>query len=232
MNHKIQAFVLHTRPYREHSVLVDFLSGEMGRFSGVFRLTQKNKMLQPFISYQVHWRGQGDLKKISLAQPDGAVYALAGRALYAGLYINELLQRLLAVGCQVEQIMPCYQQALAGLMTQPSDQEPTLRCFEIQLLALLGYGIDFTVCAKTQQAICPDRRYVFIPNQGFIDLQWILIDCDPAWPVCLGQQIQAMQVLQFDTTEIKKLAKSICRMAISSLLGGRPLYTRQLFIRG
>ena len=88
------AFILHIRPYRDKKLLVDFITAEQGRLTGVCN-RRKGEMLQPFIPYTLHWKGQGPLKTISLAQIQGPAYQLQGMQIYMGLYINELLQRLL-----------------------------------------------------------------------------------------------------------------------------------------
>src|SRR5690606_7112774 len=56
------AFVLHSRPYRESSALVDFLTPQ-GRFRAVLRGARgkAGTLARPFVPLEVEFRGRGDL---------------------------------------------------------------------------------------------------------------------------------------------------------------------------
>ncbi|MCB1827507.1 MAG: DNA repair protein RecO, partial [Coxiellaceae bacterium] len=95
------ARVLHARSFRETSLLVDFFTQEHGRVCAVARgaRTQRSKfrgLLQPFIPVTISWSGRSDLVTLSDAEPCGMPLSFSGTALLSGLYINELLVRLLA----------------------------------------------------------------------------------------------------------------------------------------
>ncbi|MEE4251313.1 MAG: recombination protein O N-terminal domain-containing protein, partial [Alcanivoracaceae bacterium] len=84
-------WVLHRRPYRNTSVIVDLLSADSGRVSAIARGGQRQPLLQPFRPLWVEWRGRGELRTLGTIEPAGIAYALQGEALYCGLYLNEIL---------------------------------------------------------------------------------------------------------------------------------------------
>ncbi len=55
-------YVLHRRPYRENSQIVDLFCEKQGRFSALHRVNKKNPALQPFTPYQMQFSGRGDLR--------------------------------------------------------------------------------------------------------------------------------------------------------------------------
>ena len=90
------AFVLHSRPYRESSALVDFFTPE-GRLRAVLRGARgkAGTLARPFVPLEVEFRGRGDLKSVGRLDSAGLAYWLDGNALFSGMYLNELLIRLL-----------------------------------------------------------------------------------------------------------------------------------------
>ena len=94
------AFVLHARPYRETSQLVELFSAEASRLSLVARGSRTARsplkgVLQPFMPLSVSWRGTGELKNLDQVEACGPLIALPGERLFSGLYLNELLYYLL-----------------------------------------------------------------------------------------------------------------------------------------
>ncbi len=90
------AYVLHVRAYRETSAIIDLLTLQHGRVSVVARGVRRARGGQPhpFGRLSVGCSGRGQL--LTLAGYDSISHRwLTGDALYAGLYLNELLLRLL-----------------------------------------------------------------------------------------------------------------------------------------
>ena len=92
-------YILHSRPYRDTSSLLEVFTREHGRIGLVARGARgpKSKLrsvLQPFQPVLLSWLARGDLGTLTDAEPQGISHALAGRALLSGYYLNELLQRL------------------------------------------------------------------------------------------------------------------------------------------
>ena len=87
-------YVLPRRPYRDSSLLVELLTPQFGRVGVIARGARQAKsrlhgVLQPFRPSLLSWSGNG------AGEADGAVPWLTGQALMGGLYVNELLMRLL-----------------------------------------------------------------------------------------------------------------------------------------
>ncbi|MBW3551832.1 MAG: DNA repair protein RecO, partial [Proteobacteria bacterium] len=94
------AFVLHTRPWRETSLLVEVLSARHGRLGLVARGVQGPKRqvlraaLQPLQSIRFDAVLRGELARLVSAEALDAAPRLGGEAMLAGFYLNELTLRL------------------------------------------------------------------------------------------------------------------------------------------
>ena len=89
-------YVLHSRPYKETSALVDFFT-PLGRLRAVLRGARgkAGALARPFVPLEAEWRGRGELKTVARLESAGIPNLLNGQALFSGLYLNELLIRLL-----------------------------------------------------------------------------------------------------------------------------------------
>ncbi|MBP6798206.1 MAG: DNA repair protein RecO, partial [Luteimonas sp.] len=94
------AYVLHARAWRETSLLVEVLSERHGRVGLVARGVQGPKRhalraaLQPLQHIRFDAVQRGELAQLSNAEALDAAPQLAGEAMLAGFYVNELLMRL------------------------------------------------------------------------------------------------------------------------------------------
>jgi DNA repair protein RecO (recombination protein O) len=91
----LPAFILHSRPYKETSALVDFLTprGVCARCCAA-RVARRG-LARPFVPLEAEFRGRGELKNVGRLEAAGIRNLLASEALFSGLYLNELLMRLL-----------------------------------------------------------------------------------------------------------------------------------------
>ena len=215
------AYVLHSRPYKETSALVSLITLDYGRIDGVARGVRQKKsrnraLLQPLQPLQLSWRGDGSLKTFFDIEPCGQLPFLNGRALSCILYANELLSRLL----QHQEAVPELFREYALLVTQlqqPDQLEPSLRCFEWQLLQSLGYPIVFY--DDKGQPFQAEQRYQYHWQVGF----------------CLsdqgfkGEDLIALDAHKWHQADVRKTAKQLSRIALQPLLGDKPLLSRQLF---
>ncbi len=220
-------FVLHAKAYRETSAIITALSEEAGKVSfvarGIKSKTNKHKALsQAFIPMSVQLSGNNELKTSQSLEHDGLGYVLQGKHLYSGLYINELLMRLLPLEEPLPDLCVYYRNAIAKL-SQNLALEPVLRDFEFKLLQVLGFGIDFTCSADNGLELEPDLGYHFQPEYGFVSN-----------PAPMGQFTYKGRVL-LDVScgnwhaESLQAAKKISRQAFQPLLGNKPLKSRELF---
>ncbi len=94
------AFILHRRPFRETSLLLQVLTRTMVGFPLLARgvRTERSRLrpiLQPFSSLLLSFQGRGDLMTLQTAEPSGLPVFLQGERLASGFYLNELLIRFL-----------------------------------------------------------------------------------------------------------------------------------------
>ena len=240
------AFVLHRRAYRESSALVELLTRDFGLVGAVMRGVKRSgtaRDLEPFGRIAASWRGRGQLVTLLRAETD-VRRNLTGDALYAGLYINELLVKTLGREEPVVGLFGAYDTAVAALEHFPSTSveppsptsgngkqgprglEPILRIFERQLLDELGYGMAFDVDVSNGRPIEPGRLYRVVDGEGFRE-----VDTSEASAARVfdGAQIAAMDAGEYRDRAVLQGAKQILRRAIAVRLGGRPLATRRLF---
>ncbi|WKE66426.1 DNA repair protein RecO [Gallaecimonas kandeliae] len=215
------AYVLHRRPYLDDAALAELLLDDDSRAGAVVRgmaakKSHKRAAMQPFVLLELSLAGQGDLKNaraIEVKRPHG----LAGNALYAGFYINELLVRLVPRGADTDGLFALYQQTLLALAT--GEVEPVLRRFELSLCHRLGYGIDLWRDSEGRP-LTPEGRYQLQPELGLV--------ADLKGPYA-GQQLLAMAQDHWQEEAVRRTAKQFCRALLAPLLGDKPLKSRELF---
>lgn len=219
------AFLLHRRPYRESSALVELLTREHGRVSGVLRLGGARRkgggsICRPFTPLHVSWQGQRELKTLTAVEATGMPWQLEGERLYGGFYLNELLVRLLPPLDPHPELFSHYALAVAQLAAG-AELEPVLRRFESGLLDALGYGLDFS-CGG--QPLDPSGHYRFDPRLGFSPA--LAGDAGAVagelW-LCLAEE-------RWEAREdARRLLKWLSRLRLQPLLGPRPLQSRALW---
>ena len=228
------AWVLHTRPYRDTSLLVDCLTRHHGKVSLVASgargaatkagKPRRGHLLQPFSRLLISWTGRAELKTLRQLEQDRYLL-LTGRYLYSGLYANELLIRLLQPGDAVANLFDLYEWLVDGL-SQQLPLEIKLRVFEKLLLEALGYGIPLSYDGEKGQAIRDDQYYLYQQDSGFVPCRAL----DPAGrvPCFSGVVLNAFARNEVTDSMLPDL-KRLTRMALAPLLGNRPLRSRELF---
>ena len=226
-----KSYVLHTRQYRESSQLVDLFSRDFGRVRAVAKgMRGKRKsgghQLQAFTPLLVSWRGKGELKNLTALEASGNSAVLQGEKLYIGLYLNELLVRLLPEYVPHESVFDHYS-ALVPQLSVSVDPEPLLRRFERRLLEEMGYGFDLRAEVANDRPITADDYYHFTTDQGFIRIDSILQRRKEEG--YRGEHLLAIAEDNYQALEVRRCAKRLLRHALQAQLGERPLLSRQLF---
>jgi len=219
-----EAFILHSRPYKETSALLDVFTGE-GRIRAVLRRARSafGGIAQPFILLDIELRGRSELKTLSRLEALAPPLRLTGERLFSALYLNELLMRLLPLADAQPLLFAHYQSALE-LLAEQAPLEPVLRRFEWQLLNELGYGfaLDQEQCGQPLQA---DSYYRLHAEGG-------LVHSTAAGEGCFaGTSLLALARGEWSASGALPAAKRLMRQALAAHLGSRPLASRQLFIR-
>ena len=228
-NEVLHGYLIHHRKYREKSHIVHLYTQEYGRVDGIIRQIPPPQY-QPI---RLQASGKSELKNFTKLEILNQPVFFHGDAFFAGFYLNEILLRL----CPLEEAMlrtfEQYQLTLLQLQQLASHESAALflrqilRQFEHVLLPELGYAIDFSVDAS-QQEILPLQHYQFQLNDGFIPV------AQASRSTIAGSLIATMQSYQdeqdFSHEQLQLLGK-LYRQMISSLLGDRPLKSRQLWIQ-
>jgi len=229
------AFILHTRPYRETSALVDFFSRHYGRFRAVARGARGKKknspVLIPYTPLLITWSGKSDLKTLKTAESSGSPLLLQGDRLYCGFYLNELLLRLLAEHDPHAVLFDSYLNTLTKLADNRAPLESSLRAFEFNLLEDIGYGIVLDTDAETGDSVVPDEWYWFDPSMGFSLKQNTLEQGVKGQNWFQGAELLEMHAGQFHQANIASAAKRLVRLAFRQHIGDAPLRSRALFKR-
>ena len=219
------AFVLHTRPWRETSLIVDILSRHHGRLGLVARGARRagaavKARLIPFQPLTLSWFGKSQLRTLHAAEWQGGGLMLRGHALMCGFYLNELLLRLLPEGDAHETLFDHYTLALADLNSQ-AGVEPVLRRFELDLLSELGYAQSLGHLAQGGE-LDPDAHYGYEIGCGVIPPK--------RGPLYSGRTLLALAAGDFSQSATLAEGKILMRALLAHYLGDKPLATRQLLI--
>jgi DNA repair protein RecO (recombination protein O) len=225
------AFVLHSRAYRETCVMLDLLTADFGRISAVAKSvrqqTSKLKpLVQPFVPLLVSWQGEGELLTLKALEPNGHSPRLMGDCLLSGLYLNELLMRVLHKNDPNPQLYTIYQETLIELQS-PVELQKRLRIFEKNLLEMIGYGLQLDYEASTNQLISERYEYHFQSDHGFTRCT---IEHNELQRFS-GKSLLSLANEQLDDDQALYDAKKIMRLALAPLLGHYKLRSRELFIK-
>ena len=228
-------YLIHSIPYRESSVIATVFSLNNGIIQVVAKGVRRPKSplrstLQLFQPLLLSWTGKSDLKNLIQAETASSHYLSSlpsGGLLYCcGLYMNELLTRLMPKAVPAQELFAAYVQAIAELF-ESNSVEPVLRRFEAALLHELGEWPDFEFDKNTGASIQGTALYCLTSSKGFdrIESQTASLK---SGSVFTGKLLASVADLKFDDPECSKAAKYIHRALIEMLLDGRPLNSREL----
>lgn len=229
----VRAFLLHSRPYREHSFLLDFFTEEGIKIAAMLRggYRQQHRAdaynLQPFAPLWIEYRGVHELQTLTKLEKAGEPYKFQDFNLhwFAAHYLNELLLRCLASHDPHPELFILYEHTLLELTTHfEQNQKPLgwiLRLFEKRLLHGLGYALPLTGDAHTAEPFELDRYYCFDRELGFFAAAYPLGRYKGR-----GLMSLASETL-YDLAELVEL-KHLLRTAMLPILGEKPLRTQQL----
>ncbi|MGN8297449.1 DNA repair protein RecO [Escherichia coli] len=143
-----RAFVLHSRPWSETSLMLDVFTEESGRVRLVAKGARSKRStlkgaLQPFTPLLLRFGGRGEVKTLRSAEAVSLALPLSGITLYSGLYINELLSRVLEYETRFSELFFDYLHCIQSLAGVTGTPEPALRRFELALLGASGLWRQF-----------------------------------------------------------------------------------------
>ncbi len=223
------AYVLHQRPYRESSQLLEVFCRDQGRLGLVARSVKRVRspwrgLLQQFRPLLVSWSGRGELMTLINAELMEQAPLLKGRALLSGFYMNELLMRLVQRNDPHPTLFEAYGTALMGL-AETSREESVLRLFEKRLLDAIGYALALESEPDSGRAVIAGTRYRYRLEHGPVAERDGMTD----GVAVKGETLLGLAREELDTPEMLKEAKQLMRYVLRAYLGRRPLNSRELF---
>ena len=228
------SYILHSRPYRDSSALLDVFTAEHGRISlvarGARRQTRKGSktaLLQPFTPLLLSFSGRSELKTLAAIEGAGAVIALRGERMFSAMYVNEVLVRLLHQNDAHPALFAAYSEVLQALVDSASP-DTVLRKFELTLLYELGYSFDFDVDGSSGQPVCESRQYCYDPGCGMVAFQGGKESGSSSYT---GADLLLMASGELDG-RVRPVAKRLLREVLAAHLGDKPLRSRDLFRAG
>lgn len=223
------AFVLHSYPFKETSLVIDLLTRNFGRIAVVAKGARRPKsalrgVLMAFQPLLVSWTGKSEVQTLTRAEWDGPYRSLSGLPLICGFYLNELLLKLLARHDPHEQLFDTYAQTLTALGPAP---EPAviLRSFEKSLLRELGYAVTLDRDVESGHPIAAEQRYTYVIERGPVSAGH---EARANGVELIGQTLIDMQSDVYSSAVTQQQSKVLMRTLISHYLGDQVLHTRQL----
>ena len=223
------AFILHHRPFRDTSQILDVFSREYGRLALVARGSRGQKsrlrgVLRPFMPLSLSWVQRSDLGTLTGAELRGRPLQLNGDSLLSGYYANELLLHFLHRHDAQPEIFDLYVRAIQSLCST-DDVAPCLREFEIELLRQLGYALNLEYEADSHDALQAEKHYEFRFERGPVK-----VARSTGQLVFSGATLAAIAAREFHDADTLRAANRLLREVISFHLGGKELKSRKVLL--
>ena len=227
------AYILHKRPYRESSQILDVFSRNHGRLALMAKgsrgpRAKASGILQPFRPLLLSWVGRGEMPTLTTVDiAEARPPDLRGKASISAMYLNELLVILLHRGDVHEVLFAEYHASLRGLSQAP-EVEVVLRNFEKVMLEQLGFGLNLTSDADSGEPVKADCYYAYHFEHG-------PVQCSPGererqqCPVLAGSSLLAFETGALESARSIAEIKTLMRHVINRHLGHRKLKSRELF---
>ncbi|GAA4338604.1 DNA repair protein RecO [Pigmentiphaga soli] len=222
------AYLLHSYPYRETSLILDVFTHSHGRQALVAKGAKRpHSALRPvLVAFQrlsLSWSGAGEIKTLVRAEWSGPPQRLLGAAAMSAWYLNELLLRLLGRDDPHEALFDAYADALARLAAQPR-LSASLRGFEWRLLQEIGYGFE-AGATDDGEPVQAGLRYRVPLEAGPQPLP--AGAAEPPGAVS-GRALLALAAGRFDEPAVEPELRRLLRERLDYHMSGRPLATRQV----
>jgi len=231
--HRVQlqpAYVLHHRPYRDTSRILELFTRDHGRLTVFARGARGGKraasslasVLQPFHRMLVSYSARGDAGQLATAEFDGGYCELPAARSLSGFYLNELLLRLFERHDAHADVFELYDATLRQLKSLANDESALLRVFEKRLLEMIGYGLSLDREAHTGEAVESDRMYRYVPERGVTRIDGVA----EGQLIFNGASLLALNAETLAAPITRSDARRLLRAALDQYLSGRELRSR------
>jgi len=218
-------FLLHARSFGDTSIIADVFTESSGKVSIMAKGAKNPRSkffghLLPFTALRIILAGKSEMK--TLTQIDSNFFPQSAKGpndLYTYLYVNELMMRLLPKGLPNQELFNLYQN-FVELARADAISELDLRAFELDLLDVLGYGINFDTDSKENTQFKDSIIYSYMPEKGFYNSG----DAEGF----SAKEIAAIKNRTLEGIDKLKL-KQLLKVAINACLDGRELSSRDFF---
>ena len=218
-------FLLHARSFGDTSIIADVFTESSGKISIMAKGAKNPRSkffghLLPFSALRIIVTGKSEMKTLTQIDSNFVSQSVKGpHDLYTYLYVNELMMRLLPKGLPNQELYDLYQK-FVELARADAISDLDLRVFELNLLDVLGYGINFDTDSKENSEFKEATLYSFIPEKGFHSTN----DANGF----SAQEIRAIKNRALEGIDKLKL-KQLLQVAIGACLDGRELSSRDFF---
>lgn len=221
------AWLLHHRPFRDSSRILDVLSKDYGRLSVVARGSRSANsklkgLLRPFLPLQLSWFIRTDLGTLTGAEMHGAPIALTGDALLSAYYINELLLNLLHRHDPQPEIFEAYRKTIDALQGR-GEIASQLRQFELEMLRLLGYAVNLDHDTDSDSELDVAKCYEYHVERGPVP-----VSRKEGPMVFTGGELLAIRKQEFSDPAVLRNAGRLLRQVIAWHLNGKELKSRKV----
>ena len=229
------AYLLHARPFRETSLIIEVFSRDYGRCGLLARgvrnpKSRKRALVMPFQPLLLNWSGKGELPLLTAIETTGEARELMSTQRFAAYYLNELLLRLLPRYDAHEVLFESYRSILDELYRRAPVQQ-ALRRFEKRFLSETGYGLILDHEAGTSNPIRADQMYLYIPEHGPVRMQPGNNRRDnrrEGLPV-RGRSLIDFYHERFENRGSLKECRRLARYLLDRQLSGKPIHSRDVF---
>jgi len=216
------AYVLHARPYRETSLLLECLTREHGRLGVVARGVRgerarlRRAQLEPFQQLAMDLLLRGEMATLTAVEVTGTTARLTGDVSLAGLYLNELVVRLTERQDPSLALFDAYARTL-GRLAAGEPLAWSLRRFERDMLEAIGYALQLGFDAGSGEPLAPDGSYLYRVDEG-------ALACASSHPRALrGAHLLALKQDAMPDNAGLKALRDMMRDVIRFHLGGGEL---------
>lgn len=220
-----ECYVLHRRPFRESSLLLEIFSREHGRLPvvhrGVRKLKRGGNAIQPFQPFLLSWSGRGEIVTAGRYETVGPAVLTENTAYLCGFYMNELLQHLLHRHEPHPELFAAYDCCLRAI-GGGKDNEQELRYFELSLLNALGYGPILQHDADGKPLLV-DKKYYYSPEQGPL-----VSENESTCVISGGTMQQLVRRASLDKTALQE-SKNLMRLLLRHHMEGKWLASQELY---
>jgi DNA repair protein RecO (recombination protein O) len=226
------AYVLHHRPYRDTSRILELFTRDHGRLTVFARGARGGKraaasltsILQPFHRVLVSYNGRGEAGQLTGAEFDGAFRELPSARALSGFYLNELLMRLFERHDAHADVFDLYHAVMTELKDSANDEAILLRLFEKRLLNMLGYGLLLDRETQTGRPVASDAMYRYVPERGVTRIEGVA----EGELLFTGASLLALHEDALNAPEVRADARRLLRAALDCYLSGRELRSREV----